>query len=682
MTILFLDAETYYDQDYSLSNMTVPEYVLDPRYENILWAAAVDDGPAFAIDGPDFPEWLSQYDPAKVTTVTFNSLFDNFILAFRHGFVPARMLDPMGMARALRGHMMASVSLANVAVALKLQHGEKGSTIGDVKGMRRAEIMSYPGLWGDFKRYAIQDVNLMRDAFNVLAPEFPASERRIMDRVLRCAIQPRFNIDVPMLQAHYDDVKAEKFALLQRCNVDAKTLNSNIKFKELLEERGIEVEMKISTTGNEIPAFAKTDEFMAELLEHEDEDIQALAMARLGMKSSLEEKRAQRLLAIAQLPWGKLPDGNPRLYSGGTMPIPLRFSGAHTHRLSGDWKINMQNLPSGRGTTKGSKLRKALIAPPGHKVVKIDLSQIEARITAWLCKEMGLLNQFANKLDPYGILGCSIFGITPEQMKERGGKESLERFIGKSGILGLGFGCGAPKFYNMVIRSARNMGMDVNELKKVWTPALAKQSVLIYRRVNQNTVNTWAALNNLLDTAWSGKGATATFGPVKIGYGIVELPSGLPLRYKVLPPKDNELRYQYGKRTHKIYGAKFLENIVQALARIVIMNAMLRLWDRGYQFKLQEHDALAFVIPDNKVDEACRVIYEEVCRPPSWGKDIPLAADIGVGASYGTTSGPCRTCGSYVCSGHSDAMASGNSSLNPAASGASDQSPNRDNPTC
>src|SRR5208282_3763294 len=104
----------------------------------------------------------------------------------------------------------------------------------------------------------------------------------------------------------------------------------------VLENLGVVVETKISDAGNEIPAVAKSDQFMKDLEEHEDPRVQAVVAARLGVKSTLEEKRCERLLAIARLPWqiAGLPPG--------TMPIPLRYAGAHTHRLSGDWKINMQ----------------------------------------------------------------------------------------------------------------------------------------------------------------------------------------------------------------------------------------------------------------------------------------------------------------------------------------------------
>src|SRR3954462_12684030 len=93
MPILFLDFESYYDSEYSLRKLDPPSYILDPRWETIGCAARREgEAESTFIDGPDFPAYLAQFDPAKTTTVTFNAMFDNCVLAWRYGFVPARMV--------------------------------------------------------------------------------------------------------------------------------------------------------------------------------------------------------------------------------------------------------------------------------------------------------------------------------------------------------------------------------------------------------------------------------------------------------------------------------------------------------------------------------------------------------------------------------------------------------------
>lgn len=638
MNWLWLDFETYYDDKYSLRKMAPANYILDARFECICVATKVNDGPVVVIDGPNFPQWLVQFDPQNTVTVTYNSLFDNCILAWHYGFVPKRMIDVLGMARTLLGHLLPSLALDKVSEHLEVGH--KGTTIYHVKGLRRAQIIADPNLWRNFKQYADHDVVLMERIFNKLAPEYPHSEYRVMDLVLRCAVCPKFVCNIPMLEAHLEEVKAEKQALLVACtddrDVTREDLMSSVKFAERLIALGVEIQYKENAAGKMIPAFAKTDDFMAELQEHEDPAVQALVAARLGLKSTLEETRTERLLSIARLNWATYQDGTPRLYSGGNMPVPLRLGAAHTHRLGGDWKMNMQNMPAGRGAGSKSKLRKSLEAPPNHKVIVADLGQIEARLTAWLCKSRVLLEAFTDKKDPYALLAEAIFGRTIDPSVDK-----LERFVGKSGVLGLGFGAAAPKFYTMVIRLARSLGMTLDT--NFWTKELAEKSVKTYRGVNWETPRFWDFLQIILTREWIGTGGERMVGPVKIKQGAVVGPNGLEMRYAD-PGRTTagygvmgygEVTYRYGARIHKIYGARFLENIIQFLARIIVMNAACRLADRGYSFVIQEHDALGFIMPDKEVENCMKIVHEEMTRRPSWAKDLPLTAEVGYGQSYG-----------------------------------------------
>jgi hypothetical protein len=652
--VLSFDFESYYDTEFSLTKMAPPNYILDPRFETIGCSFKEGEKEATYVDAPDIPDFLKRFDPATTTTVAFNALFDNCILAWRYGFVPARMVCTMRMAVALRGHLLSSASLASVGRLLGV--GEKGTAIESARGKHRADIIADTGFYRAYQAYANNDCEMNHDIFYQLLPEFPTSERRLMDRVLRCAVEPAFVCDTTMLREHLADLASDKVRMLRIANgareedldnetlfppgvqdqeaLDefARTLRSNGKFETLLKERGVDIEYKTSTTNPDvkIPAFAKTDEFMANLLEHEDEVVQALATARLGLRSTIEETRGARILSMAELPWENYRRGNPSTaFTPFSLPIPLKFCGAHTHRLSGDWLVNMQNLPAGRGTKK-SKLRKALKAPDGHKVVVADKSQIECRINAWLCGQHDLLNLFAVGGDPYSVLASSIFGFNVDKNVHK-----IERFIGKSGELGLGFGCGAEKFYNMVVRAARNLGMDMKALWRVWTPELAQTAVDTYRTTHGAIVQTWRRLDQILKTAWVGNCLPVKFGPCVIGHGYVEGPSGLRMNYANPREEDGELWYDYGKRRHKIYGSKFLENIVQFLARIDTMHDALRIGDRGFRFVLQSHDELAWIVRDDQVGVCKAVALEEMRRPPSWARALPLNAECSAGQSYG-----------------------------------------------
>ena len=640
MRLLTLDVESFYSQDFSLRKITVPEYILSPQWETLCLGIKFDDAPAEIIDGPAVQAFFDSVNPKNTITISHNSLFDACVFAWRYGFVPSCMIDTMGLARMLRGHILKGVSLETVAEYFHLP--PKGHTIAQVKGMHRADIMGQPELWQNFKSYCAHDVDLTYQIFTKLAPEVPPAQWRVMDLVLRAAVEPQFVIDYDLLKAHYDDVVNEKEELMRLANTDKDSLMSNDKFAERLTSMGIEIGMKPSPSDPaiEIPAFAKTDEFMSSLLEHEDPQVQALAAARLGVKSTLEEKRSQRLLAIAKLPWEQFNQ------APNAMPIPLRYAGAHTMRLSGNWQINMQNLPTGRGGKK-TKLRHALKAPSGSKVVVGDLGQVHARLTAWLSKAP-LLQIFKDGEDPYCSLASDIFKRPITKADE------MERFIGKAGVLGLGFGCAAPKFYAMVLRSARAGGMDLNALKKIWTLDLAEKVVQTYRKVERKTEDLWYKLDMVLGSCWYGTdGVYVGVWPVKIGQGYVEGPSGLTMRYVVPEPdadnaSDTEedktrraaarrrnMFYHYAKRKHKIYGAAFLENIVQFLEVEIMQAAATRIAIRGFRWASQSHDELAYVVKDEDVDKVMEIVYEELIRPPSWALDLPLTASVNCGPSYG-----------------------------------------------
>lgn len=629
LNLVFLDFETYYDDEYSLRRMPTPNYILDPRYETIMLTARINSGLAVVIDGPDVPQFLRTLNPERTVTVSHNALFDNSILAYRYNFVPYMMLDTLGMSRALLGHELKAHSLESVAAYLGV--GRKGNMVHKVKGLRRADIIAQ-GMWPGYTAYCAQDTNLCAGVFAKLIPSFPEPERRLMDMVLRCAVVPRFRCDTQLLTEHLVDVKQDKEDLIASCAADKADLMSNVKFQAMLEAHGVEVQYKTSAaTGKSTPAFAKTDQFMADLQEHDDPAVQALAAARLGVKSTIEETRSEKLLSIGSLPWPA--------WLQGTMPIPLAYGKAHTHRLAGEWGMNMQNLPSSRKKDANgnpiSKLRRSLVAPPGYKVITADLGQIEARLSAFICNCTSLLDQFAKKLDPYAKMGSAIFGFEVDPAVHK-----LERFIGKTAILGLGYGCGWRKFYTMVITSARLFNIA---LGNIWTEQLAEKSVQTYRRVNWPMHAGWNTLDNMLKTCWLGNHPPMKFGPgglVEIGPGYVKLPNDMYLRYaEPLMDANGELSYRHGKFTHKIYGAKLLENITQALARIVVMNAALRIRGRGdaswSMFVLQAHDELVFIVPDAEVDKAKLIIHEEMTRRPSWAQTLPLTADIGTGQSYG-----------------------------------------------
>jgi DNA polymerase len=306
------------------------------------------------------------------------------------------------------------------------------------------------------------------------------------------------------------------------------------------------------------------------------------------------------------------------------MPIALRYAGAHTHRLSGEWKCNFQNLP------RGGELRGALEAPEGFKVVSCDLAQIEARMVAWL-SQSALLQVFKDGVDPYNVMASEIFGRPIDRKVD-----VPEGFLGKTAVLGLQYGLGPDNFFIKAKAAARVQSVDLGEM---WTQELAEKTVSTYRRFNVATVRYWRMLDSKLKREWLGLAEPATIGPITIGHGYIELPGGLRMLYG--DPRQTEggdLMYDYGGRARKIFGAAALENASQGLARIILMNAGLRLQATKIPFLRmahQVHDEFLFVVPDKHVDHAKVIIHSQMVMRPSWASDLPLKADVSSGQSYG-----------------------------------------------
>jgi DNA polymerase len=288
--------------------------------------------------------------------------------------------------------------------------------------------------------------------------------------------------------------------------------------------------------------------------------------------------------------------------------------GLKTHRLSGEWAMNAQNL--NRDPTK-SKLRTSVKAPHKFKLVAGDSMQIEARLVAQICGQTDLLDAFRRGVDVYAEFAGIVFG-RPITKKDN----PVERFIGKTGVLGLGYGCGWLRFYQMVTEQARAADID---LQGVFNEQVAKRTVEKYRALYSRIPAFWKELDRhkrfiLLNDYTSQE---VELGPVTVMSRRIRLPNGLFLRCYDDPPDK------------KLWGGKLLEHICQSLARVIVMQAALRIHRKGLRLVLQAHDELVYLVPDDRVEEAKGIINAEMIRSPKWLPELPLAAEIGSGDNYG-----------------------------------------------
>lgn len=607
MQLITLDFETYYDKDYSLSKLTTEEYIRDDRFEAIGISVKVNAEDAVWFSGTmaETKEWLGQFDWSQSFVLAHNMLFDGAILAWRFGIHPMVLLDTLSMARAVDGVEVGN-SLAKLAERYSL--GVKGTEVIAALGKRRRDFA--PDELDRYGVYCTNDTQLTYDLFQILQSHFKKQELRLIDLTLRMFTKPTLQLNLPLLEQHLIEVVEHKEALIAEASANREVLLSNPKFAEALLQRGVVPPTKVSpTTGKETYAFAKTDDGFKALADHEDPWVQAMVAARLGTKSTLGETRTQRFIDIAKR---------------GNLPVPLRYYAAHTGRWGGDDKLNLQNLP------RKSTLKSAITAPPGYVLIDADSSQIEARILAWLSGQNDLVKAFADGKDVYKIMASRIYGKLVESITED------ERFVGKTTILGAGYGMGWAKFQVQL----RNFKRDLDE-------ATCKHILNTYRGSFSSIPQLWEQAHRCLDALADEKLKTTSFGcqPQAVyvlpGVGF-DLPSGLPLKYMNLRPDeiDDRGRAQYIYTTRKgivrIYGGKVVENICQAIARCVIGEQMLKISQR-YQVVLTVHDAVACIAKEEEWEEAAKYVQDCMRWRPKWAQTLPLDCEVKYGTSYGTT---------------------------------------------
>ena len=606
MDLITIDFETYYDRDFSLSKITTEEYVRSDLFEVIGVSVKVNNQETEWASGThkQIREWLqSNFEWERGFVLAHNTLFDGAILSWRFGISPRGWLDTLCMGRALHG---VEVGGSLKALTERYGLGEKGTEVVNALGKKRLNFSDEElARYGD---YCINDVELTYQLFNILSKDFPKQELRVIDQTLRMFTHPILELDGDMLQQHLIGIKQMKEDLLTSSGVDKAELMSNEKFAMLLETFGVSPPMKISpATGKLTYAFAKTDEEFKALAEHEDVRVQTLVAARLGTKSTLEETRTQRFIDISKR---------------GKLPVPIRYYAAHTGRFGGDDKINMQNLPS-RGNN-ANKLKKSIIAPEGYTIIDADSAQIEARVLAWLSEQNDLITAFAEGKDVYKKMASAIYGKPEFEISKE------ERFVGKTTILGAGYGMGAVKFQAQL----KGMGAEVDTEE-------ARRIIDIYRRTNDAVVRLWRQAQNALvnmsrgDPAPLGRRGVLEVVPRETA---IRLPSGLLMRYDDLKfdqtEKGIEFHYKTRKGRTRIYGGKVIENVCQAIARCIIAEQMLKIGKR-YKVVLTVHDAIAVCVPDVEVVPATQYVEECMRWVPEWAKGLPVNCESGSGKSYG-----------------------------------------------
>jgi len=620
MDIVTIDFETYYSQEFSLSRMTTEEYVRSSEFEVIGVSVKVNNGPTDWYTGADPGTFLKSLDYSDKAILCHNTAFDGAILSWHYNIKPKLWLDTLSMAKP--GHaVIAGGSLAKLTSFYHL--GQKGTEVVDAKGKRRADFT--PAEMQAYGNYCCNDTELTYKLFKILAKQIPVSELMVIDQTIRMYTEPKLVLDRQILEEHLIDVKAAQTALLNALGGDEakmrEVLNSNDKFAKLLTKLGVAPPMKMSkTTSKPTYAFAKTDPEFTDLQEHDDPRVQLIVAARLGTKSTIEETRTKRLIGVSER---------------GPLPIMLNYYGAHTGRFSGGDKLNLQNLPS----RKNNAIRRAIKAPDGKLLIACDSAQIEARVVAWLAEQDNLVEAFREGRDVYSEFATAVYGYKVDKARK------VERFVGKTCILGLGYSMGYAKFRDTLASGVAGMVVDMTEHE-------ARRVVYLYREKNQRIKNLWEICEGWLTEMVLQN--TGTYKCLEYGPDGIKLPNGLYLKYNGLRDSDEGGKeYISDQRAwvkyvgrilggskdvpfSKIYGGKVTENVVQALARIVVVEQMVEI-GKLYPVLFQVHDENVVLVDAATAESDQQVIEKIMSTPPAWAPDLPVACESHIGASFGDT---------------------------------------------
>lgn len=607
-SIAVIDFESYFDQQYSLraKDVSTTSYIRDERYQTHCMGLQLDHWDRPRVYGPaGIRAALAKIDWRTTAILCHHTQFDGLILTHHYGVVPAFWLDTMAMSAVTYG-VDVSHSLAALSERLGRQSKTRAGALVDVKGKRQltnGELLALAG-------YCSDDVAETLANFRSLEPAVPKTELRVIDMTIRMYVEPTLHLDEERVRAANVKESLRRSDAVEASGLDTKQLGSAEQFAQALRDAGAEPPTKISArTGLQAYAFAKTDLEFKALALHPDERVRNLVEARLRTKGGLLEARSARLLGYAGLP----------------LPMYLKYWAARTGRWGGGDKVNMQNLPA-RGD--GVELRRSLLAPPGHLLVVSDASQIEARLNAWDAGQDDKILAFAVGDDVYVLTAAGIYRIPADQITKD------QRFVAKTLELGCGYGAGPPK---------------INMMFKIGAFGPAIQQTL---EETAELVATWRAKNNMIVSKWKQnyveaqhafmgqttlESSCVTYEGFK-GDGFMHLPNGTYLRYPSVE-YDSETRQMYYQSKDgpiKLYGGLITENKIQALARCVLVEQMLRMEDELPYMRIASttHDEVLLVAPEDKALDCEKAVKAIMSTTPSWAKGLPLNAATDVHPYY------------------------------------------------
>lgn len=677
--VVVIDFETFFNPSYKTGgDSSTVEYVLDDQFEVLGVSVLTMPATHRNKDPKAGCHWFNGEEGAaqlfknlqhvygknleRCTVVAHNLRFEAAIMMFRYDISPKYMIDTLGLAR----HWDARNKNGLEHIAKRHKWQAKGNTQkfkgwtnrirytipkqGRAKAIKMPVQM--PTMTEDQQKeladYANHDVYLEWLTFCHYMERLsnPHAELRIMHHTMQMYTNPILQVDAEKGEEIIRDMEAEIDRTVDALNVIRNTtisrqdLSGNNSFDRLMTE-ALEWAnddplryRKPCQDKNHPTKFAiAADDPERELLEqHADPYVKAMMAAKLAMTSwPKHQKRVRRIIA----------QGTTTLDA---LPVPLNYYGAHTGRWSGAEKINLQNLGS-RGHRLIARIREMLIAPSDSELVIADASQIEARVLAWVADEQWLLDKFASGEEVYcgfaeQVLGKHVRKPVPEHLWDEQGCDPIEEewfkwarnSVGKVGVLGCGYGMGGEKAI-----SYSGDSLDA---------ATADALVATYRRTHPMIVKFWKKIERaFVYTARYKKPCSLTkgitFHSTEDCDVIMTLPSGREIKYHNVRTKrgkwgiEASVWHPTKRYWAHIWGGHLTENVVQAMSRDLLWQAMEAVETDGYRIALHVHDEIIACVAKGKGQSVLKLCIDKLTVRPKWGPTLPLAAEGVVTSRYG-----------------------------------------------
>lgn len=640
MKKISLDIETFSSVD--LSKAGVYKYADSEDFEILLFAYSVDDGDVKVVD---------LLSGEKIPSEVFNGLLDESVSkwAFNANFERVCLSKYLGKNLSPNSWYCSMVWAAYLGLPLSL------SMVGDVLGLEKRKLIEGKSLiryfcmpstptksngfrkrnypkddlykWKRFIEYNKRDVEtemlIQKKLYAFLVPDFEWKnyhlDQRINDRGI--LLDSEFVKAAIFIATKDREEKIKESIRITRLE----NPNSPMQLKEWLLSQGVKTE---SLTKKDVDELIKTQEGLV---------LEVLKLRRELSKSSIKKYLSMDLV--------KGSDDRARGL--------IQFYGANrTGRYSGRL-IQVQNLP--RNYLKDLKLardivkrrdietlemlfgsvsqtlseliRTAFFPSLGKLFIVSDFAAIEARVLAWLAGEKWRIEAFKNGEDIYCASASKMFGV----VVKKNGENGHLRQKGKISELALGYNGSVGALKAM---GAIDMGIEEDELQGL---------VDSWRESNSEIVRLWWDIDRIVKDVVKAKTKikykNLVFSYEK-GILFIKLPSGRRLSY--IKPKIGINRFggesityeglSSSKKWERIesYGGKFVENIVQAIARDILAEAMIRLDKEGFEIVMHVHDEVVIESEEKHLEKVKEIMNQR----PSWALDLILDCDAYVCEFY------------------------------------------------